>query len=119
VRTAAVTRLADHARTIADRRGLEVAWAARLNQPAVAMDPSLVAALERAVGRAGASVHHLTSGAGHDAMIVAGRMPAAMLFLCSPGGISHHPGESVLEEDVAAALETGRHFLHELARGTA
>ena len=38
----------------------------------------------------------MTSGAGHDAMIVAARMPAAMLFLRSPGGISHHPDESVL-----------------------
>ncbi len=28
-----------------------------------------------------------------------------MLFLRSPGGISHHPDETVLEEDVAAALE--------------
>ena len=49
----------------------------------------------------------MTSGAGHDAMIVARRMPAAMLFLRSPGGISHHPDETVLPEDVAAALEVG------------
>jgi allantoate deiminase len=48
-------------------------------------------------------------------MIVASRMPSAMLFLRSPGGISHHPDESVLEEDVAAALEAGRHFLEDLA----
>ena len=35
-------------------------------------------------------------------------MPAAMLFLSSPGGISHHPDEPVLEDDVAAALAVGR-----------
>ena len=50
--------------------------------------------------------------AGHDAMIVAQRLPAAMLFLRSPGGISHHPDEAVLVEDVAAALEAGVEFLH-------
>ena len=58
----------------------------------------------------------MASGAGHDAMIMAARMPAAMLFLRSPGGISHHPDETVLEEDVAAALAVGHAFLDDLAR---
>jgi allantoate deiminase len=57
----------------------------------------------------------MNSGAGHDAMIMATRVPAAMLFLRSPGGISHHPDETVLEEDVEAALNVGRKFLQRLA----
>jgi allantoate deiminase len=114
VRTAAAARLGAHARDIAARRTLTLEWKLRLDQPAVEMDRGLVAALERAILAAGVPVHHLTSGAGHDAMIVASRMPAAMLFVRSPGGISHHPDENVLESDVAAALEVGRHFLHEL-----
>jgi allantoate deiminase len=56
----------------------------------------------------------MTSGAGHDAMIMARGMPAAMLFLRSPGGVSHHPDETVLAEDVAAALEAGMEFLERL-----
>jgi allantoate deiminase len=80
------------------------------------MDPALVARLERAVHARGLPVHRLASGAGHDAMIMAARMPAAMLFLRSPGGISHHPDETVLEDDVAAALAVGRTFLDDLAR---
>jgi allantoate deiminase len=47
-------------------------------------------------------------------MIVARRMPAALLFLRSPGGISHHPDESVLPEDVAAALTVGMQFLEQM-----
>jgi allantoate deiminase len=39
-----------------------------------------------------------------------------MLFLGSPGGISHHPDESVLVEDVEAALQVGMRFLEELER---
>jgi allantoate deiminase len=78
------------------------------------MDISLMHSLERAVTSAGYPIHRLTSGAGHDAMIVAGRMPAAMLFLRSPGGISHHPAESVVHEDVAAALAAGVKFLEEM-----
>ena len=115
VRTALCERLAACAREIATRRTLDLAWTSRLDQPAVAMDATLVAALERSVRRADTPVHHLSSGAGHDAMIVASRMPAAMLFVRSPAGISHHPHESVLEEDVAMALEVGRHFLNELS----
>jgi allantoate deiminase len=72
--------------------------------------------LERAVASAGRPIHRMPSGAGHDAMIVARRMPAAMLFLRSPGGISHHPDESVLAADVDAALEVGVRFLEELER---
>jgi allantoate deiminase len=48
-------------------------------------------------------------------MIMAACMPVAMLFLRSPGGISHHPDETVLDEDVVAALGTGLAFLDELA----
>jgi allantoate deiminase len=47
-------------------------------------------------------------------MILAQKMPMAMLFLRSPAGISHHPDESVLSEDVAAALQTGLRFLDQL-----
>ena len=81
------------------------------------MDTSLTGSLERAVANSGYPVHRMISGAGHDAMIVAKRMPAAMLFLRSPGGISHHFSETVLEEDVAAALVTGLRFLEEMEAG--
>ena len=57
----------------------------------------------------------LVSGAGHDAMILAAHMPATMLFIRTPGGVSHHPDESVTEGDVAIALAAGVNFLDELA----
>ena len=56
----------------------------------------------------------LTSGAGHDAMIVARRLPTAILFLRSPGGLSHHPDEAVIPADVEAAVATGVEFLRRL-----
>jgi len=46
---------------------------------------------------------------------MAARVPTAMLFLRSPGGISHHPDETVLEEDVEAALKVAREFMLRLA----
>jgi allantoate deiminase len=33
-----------------------------------------------------------------------------MLFVRCAGGISHHPDESVTEEDVALAIEAATHF---------
>jgi allantoate deiminase len=64
---------------------------------------------------AGVPARVMVSGAGHDAMMVAPRVPAAMLFLRSPGGLSHHPDESVLPGDVEKALAAGVEFLHMLA----
>ena len=114
-RAQAVSRLLRCAEQIAERRGLSVSIERLLDQPAVAMDDDLTAFLERAAGHVGHEAFRMTSGAGHDAMIVAKAMPAAMLFLRSPGGVSHHPGECVLPEDVAAALEVGMRFLEELS----
>jgi allantoate deiminase len=34
-----------------------------------------------------------------------------MLFMRTPNGVSHHPDETVLVEDVEAALEVGIKFL--------
>jgi allantoate deiminase len=107
------------AQQIAADRCLTVSWEQRLDQAAVAMDSTLIQILERAVASTGHPVHRMSSGAGHDAMIVARRMPAAMLLLRSPGGISHHLDETVLAVDVDAALEVGMRFLEELERGNA
>jgi len=85
-----------------------------LDQNAVSMDEGMTAALAIAVESAGFKVHRMTSGAGHDAMVVAPHVPSAMLFLRSPGGISHHPDETVLPDDVDAALNVGSAFLKHL-----
>jgi allantoate deiminase len=115
-RATAVETLRRSAQQIASRRGLSLEWKPHLDQRSVVMSPALATALEHAVSARGLPVHRIDSGAGHDAMILADRMPVAMLFLRSPGGISHHPDETVLEGDVAAALGVGLMFLEQLAR---
>ena len=59
----------------------------------------------------------VVSGAGHDAAVMAGLAPMSMLFVRSPGGVSHHPDEAVRPEDVRAALGLMVAFLHRLAGG--
>ena len=80
-------------------------------QGTVPMSEGLNRMLADAVRGSGFKSHRMFSGAGHDAMILARRIPAAMLFLRTPGGVSHHPAETVRTEDVAAALSAGRRFL--------
>jgi allantoate deiminase len=116
VRRALTSRLRCAAEKIAASRNVSVVWRPQLDQSAVACDPALTAHLARAVEASANPVHRMTSGAGHDAMILAAIAPIAMLFLRSPGGVSHHPAESVHAADVDAALAAGLLFLDGLER---
>ena len=115
VRTRAVRELTELAETIARKRGLCSQWNSMLEQNAVNLDEFLRSQIESAIRSSGCEPHRMTSGAGHDAMILAERVPAAMIFLRSPGGISHDPAESVLLEDVEKAIEAGVRLLDQLA----
>ena len=115
IRTRAVEDLIHQAREIAARRGLSVQHSVLLNQNAVAMDSFLTAEVEQAILKTGCKPHRMVSGAGHDAMILAEKVPAAMIFLRTPGGISHDPKESVEKEDVEKAIQCGLNLLDQLA----
>jgi allantoate deiminase len=115
IRTRAVNNLIRLAQELAARRGLSVTHNTLLSQRAVAMDSFLNQQIEQAMLKTGCKPHRMVSGAGHDAMIMAERIPAAMIFLRTPGGISHDPAESVAIEDVEKAIECGRHLLDQLA----
>ncbi len=114
-RKSAVESLLANAQAIADKRELALEWNKQMDQAAVPMDQRLTAFLADAITAAGLPAKQMNSGAGHDAMVMAARVPAAMLFLRSPGGLSHHPDETVREADVEAALNVGIKFLQRLA----
>jgi allantoate deiminase len=115
IRTGAAETLVRLAQEIADRRSLVVRRQTLLEQPAVSMDAALLLQIEDAFRSAGCEPHRMVSGAGHDAMIVAEKIPAALIFLRTPSGISHDPAEIVRVEDVAKALEVGSRLLTLLA----
>jgi allantoate deiminase len=118
VRTGEVNELIRASEEIAKRRGLSVSNKILLNQAATPMDRSLVEQIEETIRSAGCEPHRMASGAGHNAMILAPQIPAAMIFLRTPGGISHSPEETVKVEDVAKAIEAGSHLLGLLASAT-
>ncbi len=115
IREKAVAGLLQRAETIASERGVRFAIEAVEHHAAVPADQELTQRLAAAVSAAGQPVQRLVSGAGHDAAVMASLAPMAMLFLRSPGGISHHPDEAVFPGDVAVALDIMVRFLLHLA----
>ena len=105
-RHAAFGRLHAAAEEIAARRGVQLTWIDGTDMAAVALDAYLG-------GLWGVDVR-LSSGAGHDAAMMAQAVPATMLFVRCAGGISHNPAESVEEADVAAAIDALERFLRAL-----
>ncbi|WP_426300649.1 allantoate amidohydrolase [Arthrobacter sp. R-11] len=57
--------------------------------------------LSRRIGALLPDAPVLATGAGHDAGVLAGFVPSAMLFVRNPSGISHSPEEYVADEDAA------------------
>ena len=58
----------------------------------------------------------LPTGAGHDAAILAGFVPAGMLYVRNPTGISHSPEEFAEADDVEAGAAALATVLERLAR---
>jgi allantoate deiminase len=111
VRIEAMRHLRAQAHSIAQARQIECDWRALCDQTTTPMDHAMVEALGAAIRSAGFADHRMLSHASHDAMILARKAPAAMLFVRTPNGVSHHPDETVLAEDVEAALKVGMKFL--------
>ncbi|MEU7105731.1 allantoate amidohydrolase [Streptomyces stramineus] len=62
-------------------------------------------ALRDELGRLlGGDVPVLGTGAGHDAGILSGDVPTAMLFVRNPTGVSHSPAETAAEDDCLAGV---------------
>jgi len=82
------------------------ASAARAPIKPTRMDEGLRAHIERAAERhAPGSWMLLPSGAFHDAGIISARLPAAMLFIPSIGGISHDFAEDSRDEDIVLGCQ--------------
>lgn len=78
----------------------------------VTFDSGIVAEIEAAAAGRGLRSRRITSGAGHDAQMIARIAPAAMIFVPSIGGISHNPKEHTPDADLIA----GANILLDVAR---
>jgi N-carbamoyl-L-amino-acid hydrolase len=70
------------------------------------MDEKLMSALDAAAERHAPKLHtRMPSGAGHDAQVLARKLPAAMMFVPSINGISHHWSENTSDEDIVLGAQ--------------
>ncbi len=97
--------IAAFAERSASARGMTAEYAERQNLPATPMDERIVAALEAAAQATGEPYMRMHSGAAHDTMCVADRVPTAMVFVPCKDGVSHHPAEDASPADAALAAE--------------
>ncbi|MFK0037081.1 MULTISPECIES: Zn-dependent hydrolase [unclassified Pseudomonas] len=86
-------QLAARLAEIAEEEGVSIETEQLVRFQPVTFDPSLANAIEDSARRFGFSLRRMTSGAGHDAQMIARIAPAAMIFVPSRGGISHNPRE--------------------------
>ncbi|MBE0620803.1 MAG: Zn-dependent hydrolase [Burkholderiales bacterium] len=70
--------------------------------PPCHFDRGCVAAVRDGAARLGYRHMDIVSGAGHDAVHIAGVAPTAMIFVPCEGGISHNETENATPEDLAA-----------------
>ena len=114
-RRQALRQLFARARRIARERQLTLEWRQTQDDDAVACSRPLTALLARSVrAQQGRSVE-LTSGAGHDGVVMSAMASIAMLFVRCRGGLSHHADEYAAPADVEVALRVIVDFLERLA----
>jgi allantoate deiminase len=97
--------IAAFAEQAAAARGMRAEYRERQTIPPTPMDERIVDALETAAQATGEPYRRMHSGAAHDTMCVADRVPTAMVFVPCKDGVSHHPAEDASPADAALAAE--------------
>lgn len=101
---------------LAERTGVEISVAVASRSDPREFAPDVRGALARAAEDVlGHAPPELVCFAGHDAGVVAERVPAAMLFVRNGTGVSHSPDETVSLEDAAVAARVVARALEGLA----
>ncbi len=88
--------------TLAADEGVSVSAERLARFEPVRFDDDIVAIIEAAAKARSLSCRRMTSGAGHDAQMMARIAPAAMIFVPSRAGISHNPKEFTAGRDLVA-----------------
>jgi len=109
--------IAVFAQTAAEQRGMTAEYVQRQTLSATPLDERLVAALEAAAEASGEPYMAIHSGAAHDTMSIADRVPSAMIFVPCKDGISHSPEEDANPADAAPASEIMLNAIRTLAAG--
>ncbi|MEA2272296.1 MAG: beta-ureidopropionase / N-carbamoyl-L-amino-acid hydrolase [Solirubrobacteraceae bacterium] len=99
------SRLADAAERLQRDSGVSVAIEVASESPGVVFHPEVADSLRHAAAALGHDAPEVTCYAGHDAGILAERVPAGMVLVCNETGVSHSADEHVELEDAARAAD--------------
>ncbi|MFD6437786.1 allantoate amidohydrolase [Streptomyces venezuelae] len=111
-----VTGIEKAAREYAERNGIDLEVVRESFTPVVEFEDALRDELGSILGaRAERPLPVLGTGAGHDAGILSGSIPTAMLFVRNPTGVSHSPAEFAAEDDCVAGVTALADVLEGLA----
>ncbi|PWB57505.1 MAG: Zn-dependent hydrolase [Bradyrhizobiaceae bacterium] len=83
------------------------------------MDGGIADTFERAARDLKFGYERMPSGAGHDAMFLATKIPSGMIFVPSIGGRSHDIAENTRDEDIVAGCQVMARAAELLVRGRA
>ncbi|MDC8785218.1 2-oxo-4-hydroxy-4-carboxy-5-ureidoimidazoline decarboxylase [Roseateles koreensis] len=112
VRDACAYDIQQELRRICERRDLRFSLEEAMRAAAAPCAPALQACWDQAVAALGLPLHHMPSGAGHDAMKLHEVMPQAMLFVRGlNAGISHNPLESITSDDAELSIRAFQHLI--------
>ena len=112
---ALVDRVLAQARATAVAQGVTLDARQESVTPAVEFDAALRDRMAAALAAAGIQAPVLATGAGHDAGVLAARVPAGMLFVRNPTGVSHSPAEHAEPADCATGVTALATVLEDLA----
>ena len=98
-------RIVLYAKERAEARGVGFEWVERQALPITPMDDGIVEALRQEAEATGEPFMVMPSGAAHDTMCVADKVPTAMVFVPCVDGLSHTPLEDSDTRDAALAAE--------------
>jgi N-carbamoyl-L-amino-acid hydrolase len=114
-RDALASDILNKLQAVCAQRSIHVVLEETVRAAAAPSDAGLQRHWEAAVSSLGLPLHHLPSGAGHDAMKMHQAMPQAMLFVRGENqGISHNPLESTTADDMQLALEAFEAFMRQI-----
>jgi len=111
----AEARVAAFLAQLADDEGVKIQTRSLARFEPVTFDAGVAALIARTAAQLGHSCRPMTSGAGHDAQMMARLCPTAMVFVPSVKGISHNPAEYTAPAHLAAGADVLLHTLMELA----
>jgi N-carbamoyl-L-amino-acid hydrolase len=104
-------RLAEFTERLAGDEGVDIERRSLARFEPVTFDPDMIGLVDNAATALGYSTRRMSSGAGHDAQMLARVCPTSMIFTPSVAGLSHNIAEYTEPDDIVAGANVLLHVM--------